>query len=79
MLLKRKAEKGVNVYILVWNETKVASALNSLHTKKQLEKLHPNIKVLCHPASAPLYWSHHQKVVVVDQDIAFLGGLGRIR
>jgi phosphatidylserine/phosphatidylglycerophosphate/cardiolipin synthase-like enzyme len=28
-----------------------------------------------HPDITPFNWSHHQKTVVVDQDIAFVGGL----
>eukprot|EP01117_Protostelium_nocturnum_P008283 TRINITY_DN2958_c0_g1_i3.p1 TRINITY_DN2958_c0_g1~~TRINITY_DN2958_c0_g1_i3.p1 ORF type:complete len:1225 (-),score=367.75 TRINITY_DN2958_c0_g1_i3:22-3696(-) len=75
MLLRKKAEQGIKIYVLVWNETKVAMTLNSYHTKTTLEKLHSNIKVLTHPPSTPIYWSHHQKIVVVDQDVSFVGGL----
>ncbi|PRP75984.1 hypothetical protein PROFUN_01700 [Planoprotostelium fungivorum] len=75
ILLKKKADAGIKVYVLVWNETKIAMTLNSYHTKTHLEKLSPNIKVVTHPPSTPIYWSHHQKIVVADQDIAFVGGL----
>lgn len=34
-----------------------------------------NIKVLRHPTLLPLRWSHHQKLVVIDQQVAFLGGI----
>lgn len=49
--------------------------INSYYTKVTLLKLHPeNIKVLRHPDGITL-WSHHEKCVVIDQRIAFLGGI----
>jgi len=74
-LLKKKAEEGVRTYVLVWNETKIAVNLNSQHAQKILQGEHKNIKVIRHPLVSPVSWSHHQKIVVVDQEIAFLGGL----
>ena len=47
-------------------------------TKQWLMKLHPNIRVLRHPDTVrggPLLWSHHEKLVVVDQSYAFVGGI----
>lgn len=40
-------------------------------------KQHPNIKVLRHPDrnSGPLLWSHHEKLVIIDQSYAFVGGI----
>mmetsp|Transcript_19120 Transcript_19120/g.18770 ORF Transcript_19120/g.18770 Transcript_19120/m.18770 type:complete len:104 (+) Transcript_19120:339-650(+) len=38
-------------------------------------KLHKNIKVIRHPRTFLSMWSHHEKIVVIDQSIAFLGGL----
>ena len=41
----------------------------------------PNIKVLRHPDHKPIFqastifWAHHEKIVVVDQRLAFVGGL----
>ena len=35
-----------------------------------------NIIILRHPKTTlPFLWSHHEKIVVVDQKIAFIGGL----
>ena len=45
---------------------------------RSLAALHPNVSVLRHPRhlySAQLYWSHHDKLVVVDQAVAFVGGI----
>ena len=64
----------MRVFIIVWNETKIAVGLNSSHAKSVLES-HKNIHVIRHPFSQPLEWSHHQKTVVCDQRVAFVGGL----
>jgi hypothetical protein len=43
-LLKRKAEEGVMIYIIVYKEVKYSLALDSYHTKKSLQDLHKNIR-----------------------------------
>jgi phosphatidylserine/phosphatidylglycerophosphate/cardiolipin synthase-like enzyme len=40
-----------------------------------LTSLSPNIRVIRHPDITPFNWSHHQKTLVVDHDVAFVGGL----
>ncbi len=74
IVLKRKAEQGVRVFILIYKELEMALGLNSFYTKQTLVKMHPGIKVLRHPDGITL-WSHHEKMVVIDQRIAFLGGV----
>ena len=76
-LLQRKAMQGVKIYIVVYKEISMALSINSQYTKSKLESLHPNIKVQRHPDhfSGLLYWAHHEKIVVVDQQTAFIGGL----
>ncbi|CAD5118946.1 DgyrCDS7620 [Dimorphilus gyrociliatus] len=75
VLLKRKAECGIKIFVQLFKEVKQALGINSYYTKETLLKLHPeNIKVLRHPDGITL-WSHHEKCVVVDQRIAFLGGI----
>ncbi|EXX61011.1 phospholipase D [Rhizophagus irregularis DAOM 197198w] len=77
-LLKRKAEEGVMIYIVVYKEVKYSLTLDSYHTKKSLQELHENIKVQRHPDHGPegtMFWAHHEKIVVVDCRIAFIGGL----
>lgn len=44
-LLKRKAEQGVRVFVLLYKEVSFALSINSLYTKAKLQSLHPNIKV----------------------------------
>ncbi|KAI9496611.1 hypothetical protein BDB00DRAFT_758105, partial [Zychaea mexicana] len=79
-LLKRKAEEGVMVYIIVYKEVEAALTIDSAHTKKHLQKQHGNIIVQRHPDHRSidnnvLFWSHHEKMVVVDNRLAFIGGL----
>lgn len=76
-LLLRKAIQGVKIYVLIYREVKFALTLNSLYTKRSL-KTHPNIQVLRDPLfqlQSLGFWSHHEKIVCVDQHIAFVGGL----
>ncbi|CAG8451339.1 15329_t:CDS:10 [Cetraspora pellucida] len=77
-LLKKKAEEGVMIYIIVYKEVTVALPLDSHHTKFYLQGLHKNIKVQRHPdhgIEGTIFWAHHEKMVVVDSRIAFIGGL----
>ncbi|KYQ93680.1 hypothetical protein DLAC_11611 [Tieghemostelium lacteum] len=74
-LLFKKAVEGVKIYILIWEETKFVLDLGSKLVRSLLERLGKrNIKVIRHPHLLPLYWSHHQKIIVVDQAIALIGG-----
>ncbi|KAI9491274.1 hypothetical protein BDB00DRAFT_767302 [Zychaea mexicana] len=78
-LLKRKAEEGVKIFVVVYKEVSMALTINSEHTRDVLENLHENIIVQRSPdftlKGLNAYWSHHEKYVVVDNKIAFLGGL----
>ena len=54
----------------------------SERAERRLLSAHENIYVLRHPnhvgismRNATLYWSHHEKLVVVDQSVAFVGGI----
>ena len=75
-ILYTLALRGVEVYILVYCEMTLALTLNSKHSKDTLQDLHDNIKVCRHPKdSLDLLWSHHEKLVVIDQRIGYVGGL----
>jgi phospholipase D1/2 len=77
-LLKRKAEQGVRIYMLLWKEKSPKHWVDnySAAMKKQFESLHTNIQVHCHGHPSPLVvlWSHHQKFLVVDNTVAIVGG-----
>ena len=75
-LLLMKAVEGVHVYVLLWNETKIAIPFSNGYAAETLEGLHENIKVITHPGpTGPLNWTHHEKLVVVDRSVAVTGGL----
>lgn len=74
-VIKRKADMGVRVFILPWQETKLAVDLGSDFVQKTFTKLSRNVFVVRHPSTFPLFWTHHMKIVVVDQVIAIVGGL----
>ncbi|EAL20781.1 hypothetical protein CNBE1430 [Cryptococcus deneoformans B-3501A] len=78
-LLKKKAEQGVRVYVQVYKEVDISMSLSSKHTKHALEDLHENICVMRHPdhsgGELVYYFSHHEKLCVVDNTIACMGGL----
>ncbi|PCG90810.1 Phospholipase D family [Penicillium occitanis (nom. inval.)] len=89
-VLKRRAEAGVQIYVIVYKEVSQALTCNSAHTKHALRNLCPegskgagNIHVLRHPdhnmfenlGDMTFYWAHHEKFVVIDYEIAFIGGI----
>ncbi|OKL62359.1 hypothetical protein UA08_03055 [Talaromyces atroroseus] len=89
-ILKRRAEAGVQIYVIVYKEVNQAITCNSAHTKHALRNLCPegtkgagNIHVLRHPdhnllenfGDMTLYWAHHEKFVVIDYSLAFIGGI----
>ncbi|XP_058630844.1 phospholipase D2 [Onychostoma macrolepis] len=77
-ILKRKAEQGVKVCVLLYKEVELALGISSGYSKRTLMNLHPNIKVMRHPdhvASVVFLWAHHEKMVAIDQSVAFVGGL----
>ncbi|KAH6631507.1 hypothetical protein F5144DRAFT_648256 [Chaetomium tenue] len=89
-VLKRRAEAGVKIYIAIYREVEAALTCNSEHTKHALQALCPegspgygNIKVMRHPdhnvfenaADMTFYWAHHEKFIVIDYEMAFIGGL----
>lgn len=77
-VLQKKAQQGVKVFIIVYKEMEIGISTNSIYTKRTLMNLHKNILVLRHPDAVrggPLLWSHHEKLVVIDQKLAFVGGI----
>ncbi len=89
-VLKRRAEAGVKIYVIVYKEIAATITCNSLHTKHALDALcpagtpgHGNINVMRHPdhnvfenaSDMTFYWAHHEKFIVIDYALAFIGGL----
>ncbi|CAI6231777.1 unnamed protein product [Periconia digitata] len=89
-LIKKKAQEGVKIYIVVYKEVSAALTCNSQHTKRHMMGLikegepgYGNIKVMRHPdhnvlenaSDMTFYWAHHEKFIVIDYALAFIGGL----
>ena len=76
-MLLDAAERGVSIFILIFREMQMALGMNSQYSQNTLSALHPNIHVLRHPFNntAPHPWSHHEKIVIIDQYISFVGGI----
>uniref|UniRef100_A0A8C2G637 Phospholipase n=1 Tax=Cyprinus carpio TaxID=7962 RepID=A0A8C2G637_CYPCA len=77
-ILKRQAQKGVRIFVMLYKEVELALGINSEYSKRTLLQLHPNIKVMRHPdhvSSSVYLWAHHEKIVVIDQSVAFVGGI----
>uniref|UniRef100_A0A8C9T841 Phospholipase n=1 Tax=Scleropages formosus TaxID=113540 RepID=A0A8C9T841_SCLFO len=77
-ILNRKAEQGVKVCVLLYKEVELALGINSDYSKRVLMNMHPNIKVMRHPdhvSSIVFLWAHHEKMVAIDQSVAFVGGI----
>ncbi|GFP79138.1 phospholipase d p1 [Phtheirospermum japonicum] len=78
VLLEAKAKEGVQIHILLYKEVSLALKINSLYSKRKLLNIHENVKVLRYPdhLSSGIYlWSHHEKLVIVDHKVCFIGGL----
>lgn len=75
ILKKIVKEKGIHIKIILYQESKIALSIDSAYTKNKLEKIDSNIIVLRHPNYIlPFSWSHHEKMIIIDQKIGFMGG-----
>ncbi|KAK4191127.1 putative phospholipase D1 [Podospora australis] len=77
-LLQRKAAEGVKIFVIVYRNVEAAIPIDSEHTKFSLLNLHPNIFVQRSPhqfKKNQFFFAHHEKICIVDHDIAFVGGI----
>lgn len=78
-ILGHIADRGVQVYVIIYKEISYALASDSLHAKRTLQARNPNIRVARHPnisyKGGQFLWSHHQKIVLIDNTVGFIGGL----
>lgn len=77
-LLEEKAKQGVQIYILLYKEVALALKINSVYSKRKLLSIHENVRVLRYPdhfSTGVYLWSHHEKLVIVDYQTCFIGGL----
>lgn len=79
-ILLKKAKEGVKIYILLYKEFSFVFNLDNSRAKNVLTQKgkNPNIKILRHPEhtiAGVFFWTHHEKCLVIDQSIAFMGGI----
>eukprot|EP01105_Mastigella_eilhardi_P026461 TRINITY_DN7694_c0_g1_i1.p1 TRINITY_DN7694_c0_g1~~TRINITY_DN7694_c0_g1_i1.p1 ORF type:complete len:1090 (-),score=267.05 TRINITY_DN7694_c0_g1_i1:1301-4570(-) len=75
-ILIEKARQGVKIYVMIWGAPPVGGFdLQSAQVVQYLRDAHQNIFALSHPFILPVMWSHHQKLVVLDDQVAFVGGI----
>lgn len=77
-LVEAKAKEGIQVHILLYKEVALALKINCVYSKRKLLGIHENIRVLRYPdhfSTGVYLWSHHEKIVIVDHQICFIGGL----
>ncbi|KAL0576186.1 hypothetical protein V5O48_005784 [Marasmius crinis-equi] len=77
-ILERKVKQGVKVYVIVYKEVTQTMTMSSKLTKMALEAI--GVQIMRHPdhigsKDSVQFWSHHEKVVVVDNHFAAIGGL----
>lgn len=64
--------------MIVYRNIGAAIPIDSVYTKYSLLDLHPNIYVQRSPNQIrqnTFFWAHHEKILVVDHMIAFVGGI----
>ncbi|KAJ4991496.1 phospholipase d, partial [Stagonosporopsis vannaccii] len=77
-LLQRKAQEGVKIFVIMYRNIGAAIPIDSEYSKFSLLDLHPNVFVQRSPNQIrqnTFFWSHHEKICVVDHTIAFMGGV----
>lgn len=77
-LLDKKAAEGVKIFIIVYRNVGKTVGTDSLWTKHSFIKLHKNIHIVRSPnqwKQNTFFWAHHEKFTVIDNTIAFMGGI----
>jgi phospholipase D1/2 len=77
-LLKRKAEQGVKIFVIIYRNVESAVPIDSQYTKFSLLELHPNVFVQRSPnqfRQNTFFWAHHEKLCIIDHTMAFVGGI----
>jgi phospholipase D1/2 len=75
-ILKKQHESHskLRTYVLLWQPP--SWGFPSFHLDYTVEKLQSIAGVtVCTHKGASICWSHHQKIVVIDEQVAFIGGL----
>lgn len=77
-ILKRKAEQGVKIFVIIYRNVGNTVVTDSSWTKHSLLDLHQNIYVIRSPNQLlqnTYFWAHHEKLCIIDSTVCFLGGI----
>jgi phospholipase D1/2 len=77
-LLKRKADEGVKIFVIVYRNINSAIPIDSEYSKFSLLDLGENVYVQRSPnqfRQNTFFWAHHEKICVIDHCVAFCGGV----
>jgi len=88
-VLEELVYRGVQVHVLVYRDVEMALPNNSKHAKARLSQV--GVQIIRHAAPSRVlaaqnhllpffrvgdsWWSHHEKVIIVDQQLSFVGGI----
>ena len=75
-ILNYKAKQNVKIYILVYYEWAKGHITDSKHFEQTINSLNKNINFIRFPKnSEEKYWTNHEKFVVIDKIIGYIGGI----
>jgi len=77
-LLKRKADEGVKIFVIMYRNINSAIPIDSEYSKFSLLDLGENVYVQRSPnqfRQNTFFWAHHEKICVIDHCVAFCGGV----
>lgn len=78
-LLERKASQGVKIFVIIYRNVGTTIPIDSLYTKHSILSLNQeNIHVIRSPNQLlqnTYFWAHHEKICIIDQTMAFMGGI----
>lgn len=75
-ILDYKAKQDVKIYILIFYEWSMSLGVNSKHVEDTFKKLNNTINFIRFPSHSQndFLWSNHEKIVIIDKIIGYVGG-----
>lgn len=78
-ILQRKAQQGVKIFVILYRNVGTIIPIDSLYSKHSILSLNQeNIHVIRSPNQLlqnTYFWAHHEKLCVIDYNVAFVGGI----
>ncbi|GEQ71267.1 hypothetical protein JCM33374_g4948 [Metschnikowia sp. JCM 33374] len=78
-ILQRKAQQGVKIFVILYRNVGTIIPIDSLYSKHSILSLNQeNVHVIRSPNQLlqnTYFWAHHEKLCVIDYNVAFMGGI----